>query len=220
MLWRPDRRYSLVARTRARRDWGSRCPRNSFSDRPCPSPDDPTLKSGPLNHCPLRTVLSWAQASAWEQHLMDPLRRCNAFRRGIHNLRSTIRAIAASEDPSIVARYHQASLSLSNRDDHHVARNCFAAGGGPHLDSRDGTRSVGDDALRSRVEAEAASVVLGELVFVVIARHVGPPAAVHGPGPRRPQPPGPRYGGDGGIAPAQHPAPPPPRRFPSARRLR
>jgi len=137
--------------------------------------------------------------------MIDLFRCRNTLSRRIHDLRSAVCAIAADENiRTVLGPRELRTGALSNRDDHHVARNCFAAVGGPDLDPRDRTGSVGDDPLRSRVEAEAAAVALGKLVFVVIARHIGLAAAVHDRGCRRAEPLGLRDGVDGGVARADH----------------
>src|SRR5712664_5032848 len=151
---------------------------------------------------PAKLVLRSAMGTL--QHIIYLLRRRDTFGGGIDDLRPTVGAVAAGKDSWIVLRHHHASFSLSNRDDDHVARNCFATVGGPHLDPRDRTGSVGDYPLRRGVEAEAAPVALGELVFVVIAGHIGLAAAIHDRGRRRAESLGLRDGVDGGIARPDH----------------
>src|SRR6266852_6518470 len=137
--------------------------------------------------------------SAIGQPFMDLLRRGDAFGRCVHDFRSAIRAVAARENPGIVLRPRECRGALANRHDHHVARNCLAALGGAHFDASY-RGAVADDALQSGVETKPAPIALGELVFVVVARHVGLTATIDDRGRRRAEALGLRDGVDGGIA--------------------
>src|SRR2546422_9765038 len=69
------------------------------------------------------------------KHRIDLLRRGDTLSRGIHDLRTAVCTIAADENIRMVLGPRELSAgALSNRHDHHVARYCFAAVGGPHLD--------------------------------------------------------------------------------------
>src|SRR6267154_2413885 len=86
--------------------------------------------------------------------------------------------------------------------------------GEPLMDS-----SGGCNALWCRVEAEAAAVALGELVLVVIARHVGFAAPVDDRGGRRAQSFGLGHRVDRRVAGADHDDLPPNRRVAIGMRL-
>src|SRR2546428_11590924 len=130
---------------------------------------------------------------------MDSLGSGYSLRRCVHDFRSAIRTVAARENPGIVLGPRKCRRALANRHDHHVARNGLAAMGGAHYDASD-RGAVADDALRSGIETKPAPIALGELVFVVIARHVGLTAAIDDRGRRRAEALGLRDGVDGGIA--------------------
>src|SRR5262245_44665766 len=107
--------------------------------------------------------------SAIGQPFMYPFRRCDAFRGRVHDLRTAIGAVATYEHSWIVLGPSQLpALALADRDDHHVTRDRFSRA---QFQARDG--AVSNDAPGRRIEPEPTPIALRELVFVVIARHVG-----------------------------------------------
>src|SRR5262245_21123952 len=117
---------------------------------------------------PAKLVLRSAMGSS--QHLIYPLRRRHPLRRGIHDLRATIRAIAAVEHLRMILRPAELrALTLTDRDDHHVARNRLGAVCRFHFQPGDG--AVADDALWGGMESESAPGALGQLGLIVVAGH-------------------------------------------------
>jgi len=95
------------------------------------------MKHGCLRTVPAERTL-WRVKSSTSQHVIYPLRRGNSLRRGIHDFRPAIRAIATDENLRMVLGPRELGpRPLSDRDDHHVARNRLAAAVRPNLESRD-----------------------------------------------------------------------------------
>src|SRR6266566_2395414 len=112
--------------------------------------------------------------SAIGQPFVNLLCGLHTFCRGVDNLRSAIRTISAHKHLRMVARNRELiALALSDRHDHHITRDHLAALRRAHLNAGGRAVAVAQDALRCRLESESTAVAFGELVLVVIARHVG-----------------------------------------------
>src|SRR2546428_12214402 len=118
--------------------------------------------------------------SAIGQPFVNLLCGLHTFCRGVDNLRSAIRTISAHKHLRMVARNCELiALALSDRHDHHITRDHLVALRCAHRNTRARALAVAHAALRGRLESESTAVAFGELVLVVIARHVGLAAPVH-----------------------------------------
>src|SRR5437016_11631730 len=118
--------------------------------------------------------------SAIGQPFVNLLCGLHTFCRGVHNLRSAIRTISAHKHLRMAARNRELiALPLSDRHDHHITRDPLTTMWRAHLNAGGRAVAVAHDALPCRLESESTAVAFGELVLVVIARHVGLATPVH-----------------------------------------